>query len=107
MHCVSTVSSTLPHFSNESQNQAFEIMIIISYDNLCFYNRFPVCFVCQVCLSRYGLFYYFFFLANLFFRLRCDTADSMKWKALFHFPTSLESLAETGEFIKFVRNELA
>ena len=50
---------------------------------------------------------YFFFLANLFFRLRCDTADSMEWKALFHFPTSLESLAETGEFIKFVRNELA
>ena len=49
----------------------------------------------------------FFFLAHLFFRLRCDTADSMKWKALFHFPTSLESLAETGEFIKFVRNELA
>ena len=48
-----------PHFSNESQNQAFEIMITISYDNLCFYNRFPVCFVCQVCLSRYGLFFFF------------------------------------------------
>lgn len=51
--------------------------------------------------------FFFFFLAHLFFRLRCDTADSMEWKALFHFPTSLESLAETGEFIKFVRNELA
>lgn len=48
-----------PHFSKESQNQAFEIMITISYDNLCFYNRFPVCFVCQVCLSRYGLFIFF------------------------------------------------
>ena len=70
---------------------------------------FTIVFLFVLCarfvLSRYGLFW--FFLAHLFFRLRCDAADSMEWKALFHFPTSLESLAETGEFIKFVRNELA
>ena len=58
-------------------------------------------------ISLWFILFIFFFLAHLFFRLRCDTADSMEWKALFHFPTSLESLAETGEFIKFVRNELA
>ena len=69
---------------------------------------FTIVFLFVLCARFvYLVMVYLFFLAHLFFRLRCDTADSMEWKALFHFPTSLESLAETGEFIKFVRNELA
>ena len=76
-----------PHFSNESQNQAFEIMITISYDNLCFYNRFPVCFVCQVCLSRYGL---FFFWQICFFV--CVVIQQIPWNGK-HFFTSLHRLS--------------
>ena len=76
------------HFSNESRDQAFEIMITIFYDNLCFLQSFS-CLFCVPGLFISLWFIYFFWHICFFV---CVVIQQIPWNGK-HFFTSLHRLS--------------